>query len=284
MTARFLAAAFALLASPLLAQVDLGDRHWDRRAEGAQGGRARAELIDASIGAYQRAIAQNPGDVEARAKLLRAYRFKGAYVAKTNDEKKRVYGTAKTAGAEAIAVVEKALAARGVRSPAKAAPEDLAPTVRAIPGAAAVYLWDAVNWGEWALAYGKMAAAREGAADRIRRGATIARLADPTAEDAAASRVLGRLHDQTPRIPFITGWASSKEAVRFLNESLKAAPANKITIVFLAEALVSHDSSSKQRAVQLLRNAIAAPNDPKYAVEDAAAVEDARALLARISR
>ncbi|MFZ2493272.1 MAG: hypothetical protein WA208_17475, partial [Thermoanaerobaculia bacterium] len=89
---------------------------------------------------------------------------------------------------------------------------------------------------------------------------------------------------QTPRIPFITGWASSKEAVRFLEESHKAAPANKITIVFLAEALVSNDSAAKQRAIQLLRSAIASPNDPKYAVEDAQAVEDAKGLLAKFTR
>ena len=39
---------------------------------------------------------------------------------------------------------------------------------------------------------------------------------------ARPSRVLGRLHDQTPRIPFITGWASSKEAVRFLERVAEA--------------------------------------------------------------
>lgn len=273
-----------MTASSVLAQVADGDRAYDRRAEGARGGVARAEQIDAAIAAYQRAAAQSPGDLEARWKLLRAWRFKGAYVARTSEEKKKVYGAAKVAGAEALRVVESSLAARGLRTPAKATPEQVANAARAVPGAAAVYLWDAINWGEWALAYGKMAAAREGAADRIRRGASIARLADPAMEDAAAARVLGRLHDQTPRIPFITGWASSKEAVRFLEESHKAAPANKITIVFLAEALVSNDSAARPRAIQLLRSAIAAPNDPKYAVEDAQAVEDAKGLLAKYVR
>ena len=140
-------------------------------------------------------------------------------------------------------------------------------------------MWDAVNWGEWALAYGKMAAARQGAADRIRRDATIANLVDPTLEGGTPSRVLGRLHDQTPRIPFVTGWASSKEAVKFLEQSLKIQPANKITLVFLAEALVSNDSASKPRAIQLLRSAVSTPSDPNYAVEDAAAIDDARAVL-----
>jgi hypothetical protein len=253
----------------LFAQVSEGDRHYALRAEGAQGGRARPEHIDAAITAYARG-----NDLESQWKLLRAYRFKGAYVAATPDEKKKIYGIAKTAGAKALATVNKTL---GVK--ADAPEKQVAAAARAVPGAAEVFLWDAVNWGEWALAYGKLAAAREGAADRIRREATIANLADPKLEGGAPARVLGRLHDQTPRIPFITGWASEKEAVKFLNESLRLDPANKITIVFLAEAMVANDSKTKPQAIKMLRDAIAAPNDPQYPVEQAAATEDARALL-----
>jgi len=256
----------------LFAQVADGDRHYAMRAEGAQGGRAKAEHIDAAIAAYQRG-----GTLESQWKLLRAYRFRGAYVASTNDEKKKVYGAAKKAGEQALAAVNRQLAARGVK--ANAPEKQVAEAARAIPGAAEVFLWDAVNWGEWALAYGKMAAVREGAADRIRREATIAMLIDPRIEGGAPARVLGRLHDQTPRIPFITGWASQKEAVRFLNESLKLDPSNKVTIVFLAEAMVSNDAKTKPQAIKLLRDTISTPNDPEFPVEQAAAVDDARALL-----
>lgn len=264
-------------ALPLFAQVADGDRHYAARATGAQGARAAAGEIDAAIAAYQRAIAQNANDVEAHARLLRAYRFKGAYVAASNDEKKKVYALAKTAGDAALAVVGRLVAARGVK--ADAPEKNVAPAVRAIPHAADVYLWDAINWGEWALVYGKMAAARQGAADRIRRGAMIANLVDPALEGGAPSRVLGRLHDQTPSIPFITGWASSKEAVKFLEQSYKIDPANKITLVFLAEAIESNDAKTKPRAIQLLRTAVSAPIHPDYPVEDAAAVNDARAVL-----
>jgi hypothetical protein len=98
----------------------------------------------------------------------------------------------------------------------KAPKKRVAYAVRAISGAGEVFFLDSVNWGEWALAYGKIAAVREGAADRIRREATIAMLVDSKIEGGGPQRVLGRLHDQTPHIPFITGWASSEEAVRFL--------------------------------------------------------------------
>jgi hypothetical protein len=233
---------------PLFAQVAEGDKHYAARAEGAT-------HIDAAS----------------------AYRFKGAYHAKSSDAKKQIYGVAKTAGEKALAAVSRALAAKGVK--ADAPEKTIAATAKQIPHAADVYLWDAINWGEWALAYGKLAAARQGAADRIRRGATIAHLANPALEGGSPARVLGRLHDQTPRIPFITGWASSKEAVRFLNESLKYDAKNKITLVFLAEAMVANDAGAKSRAVELLRGVINAPNDPQFAVEDAAAVEDAKKLL-----
>jgi tetratricopeptide (TPR) repeat protein len=262
--ARAIAAAL-VCALPLFAQVPDGDRHYAARASGE---------IDAAIAAYQRAVAQNPADLVAHARLLRAYRYKGAYAAASVDEKKRIYSVAKTAGDAALAAASKRL---GIKT--NASDKTVADAARAVPGAADIYLWDAINWGEWALAYGKLAAARQGAADKIRREAMIAHLANPALEDGAPSRVLGRLHDQTPHIPFITGWASSKEAVRFLSESLKFDPTNKLTLLFLAEAMVSNDSKTKPKAIAMLNGLIGAPNHPAYSVEDAAAVNDAKALL-----
>ncbi|HET7712040.1 MAG TPA: hypothetical protein VFL80_08945 [Thermoanaerobaculia bacterium] len=271
-------ALLLLMTAVAQAQAAEGDQHWQRRAEGHSGGRAKAAQVDAAIASYQRAIGQNPNDLEPRWKLLRAYRYKGAYAASGVEEKKRVYSAAKQAGEEAVAIVNRLLTAKGVPV-AKATEKQMAEMARSIPGAGETLLWDAVNWGEWALAYGKLAAAKQGAADRIRRQATIAMLIDPRLEGGSPARVLGRLHDQTPRIPFITGWASSKEAVRLLNESLKIDRSNKITIVFLAEAMVSNDPKTRPQAVQMLKNALAAPDDPDYIVEQMAASEDARALL-----
>ncbi len=270
---------FLVLAVPSFAQIADGDQQWAVRAEGQQAGKAKAAHVDAAIAAYQKAIAQNPNDLEARWKLLRAIRFKGMYVASSSDEKKAIYNQGKEAGKQAMALLDRQLAAKGVKSDKDASEKQIADVARTIPGAGEIFLWDSINWGEWALAYGKMAAVREGAADRIRREATIAMLIDPKLEGGAPARVLGRLHDQTPRVPFITGWASSKEAVRFLNESLKIDPANKITRVFLADAMVSNSSSTKPQAIQMLKEVIAAPNPPEYEVEQAAATEDAKVLL-----
>src|SRR4051812_19855306 len=270
----FLLVAIAVTAA---AQISEGDQHWNARAEGHQGGVAKAAQIDAAIAAYQKAASQEPNNLEARWKLLRAIRFKGAYVASTSDEKKRVYGIGKTEGNAAIAVVNRALSLKSIK--ADAPEKQVADAARAIAGAGEVFFWDSVNWGEWALAYGKMAAVREGAADRIKREATIAMLVDPKMDGGGPQRVLGRLHDQTPHVPFITGWASSKEAVRFLRESNRIDPTNKITRVFLADALVSNDSKNGPEAIRILREVINSPNDPNYEVESAQAQEDAKALL-----
>lgn len=276
---KLLAIATILAATTIQAQVADGDAQWALRAEGHQSGRAKATHVDAAITAYQRAVAQNPNDLEARWKLLRTMRFKGQYVAATSDEKKQIYAAAKKEGEAALALIDKQLAAKGVRSITKAKEKEVADAARTIPGADEVFLWDAVNWGEWALVYGKLAAVREGAADRIRREATIAMLIDPKLEGGAPPRVLGRLHDQTPRVPFLTGWASSREALKFLNQSLQIDPTNKITKVFLAEAMVNNNSDTKPQAIQSLREILNTPNDPNYEVEQAAAVDDARALL-----
>jgi tetratricopeptide (TPR) repeat protein len=271
------ATVIGLFAFTAAAQISEGDQHWNARAEGHVGGRAKAAQIDAAIAAYQKAVSHDPNNLEARWKLLRAMRFKGAYVAQTVDEKKNVYGSAKSAGESALALVNRLLGAKGVKS--NAAEKQIADAARTIPGAGEVFLWNSVNWGEWALAYGKMAAVRQGAADRIRREATIAMLVNPKMDGGAPQRVLGRLHDMTPHVPFLTGWASSDEAVRFLRESYKIDPTNKITRVFLADALVSNSSKNSPEAIRILQDVINSPNDPSYEVESAKAQEDAKAML-----
>src|SRR5947199_1557184 len=121
-----------LFASVASAQIAEGDQHWAARAEGHQSGRAKPAQIDAAIAAYQRAVAQNPNDLEARWKLLRALRFKGAYVASTSDEKKQVYTTAKKAGEDTLALLDRLLAAKGFRSVTKATEKDVADAAKSI--------------------------------------------------------------------------------------------------------------------------------------------------------
>ncbi|HVR44986.1 MAG TPA: hypothetical protein VMS56_16260 [Thermoanaerobaculia bacterium] len=257
-----------------------GDAAWERRPEGAEGGRAAAGPIDEAIAAYRADLAADPADLEARWKLVRALRFRGVYATATVDEKKTIFEEGKRIGGEGIAQLDEILASRGAGPVTKSREKSVAEALRDVPHAGELLYWDAVTWGEWALVFGKLAAARQGAADRIRRESTIVMLMDPSIENGGGARVLGRLHHQTPRVPFITGWASDAKAVEYLGESLEHGSGVTVTKVFLAEALVAADSGAKPRAIAILREVVAAGSDPTHTVEDAAAKADARALLA----
>lgn len=271
--------AMLLVAAPLFASaVEEGDAWWAKRADGAKGAVASAAPIDAAIAAYRKALSENANDLEARWKLMRAVRFKGSYTGLDNEAKKKVFDESRTIGKAGLAQIASMLKTKGV-SLDKDSEEKVATAIRGIPNAGELIFWDAVGWGEWAQVFGKLAAVRKGAAGRIRRESTIVMLADPTMERGGGARVLGRLHDQTPHVPFITGWASDREAVKYLRESHKQDPTDKLTTVFLAQAMVDDSSSSKPAAVKLLHDVLNTPNDPAYAVEEASAQEDAKNLL-----
>src|ERR1700730_4054347 len=124
---------FVAMATAAAAQVAEGDLQWAARAEGHQSGHAKPAHADAAIAAYQKAIAQNPNDLEARWKLLRTLRFKAAYVATTIDDKKQVYGAAKKAGEDTLAVLDRQLSAKGLRSVTKATEKEVADAAKSIP-------------------------------------------------------------------------------------------------------------------------------------------------------
>jgi hypothetical protein len=196
-------------------------------------------------------------------------RFKGAYVAASNDEEADLRRREK-ANCDRD---HRSGSAKGLKS--GKATEAQVNGWRTIPGADEAISGTPSTGanGLWHTADGRVAKAppiASGASDDRDAHRSCPRRRRP-------SCVLGRLHDQTPRIPRITGWASNKEA--FLNESLKIDPTNKITMVFLAEAMVDGNSDTKPQAIKSLKELLTTPNDPNYEVEQAAAQDDARALL-----
>src|SRR5213078_457601 len=130
---KLLILAALFIAAAGQAQIAEGDAEWAKRAEGHEGGHAKAAHADAAIAAYQRAVTQNPNDLEARWKLLRAIRFKGSYVATTTADKKAIFDSGKHAGADALLVVERQLGAKGLQSASKAAERQVADAARTLP-------------------------------------------------------------------------------------------------------------------------------------------------------
>src|SRR5258708_32112163 len=92
---------------PSFGQVSEGDQHWNARAEGHQGGRAKAGQVDAAIAAHRKAGAQEPNNLEARGKLLRAGRIKGTYGGATRGGEKASHGVATNEGDAAMGVANR---------------------------------------------------------------------------------------------------------------------------------------------------------------------------------
>jgi hypothetical protein len=262
--------------NPLVAE---GDRLYARRQDGRAGAKASAGPIGQAITAYEQA-AQDPGFVEARWKLVRALYFKGVYTGLDEDSRKAVFQKARRVADEAIELLGKSLEQRGIKGWLDFPPQALAGNLKDRSDAAPSYFWGAVAWGEWALSTGKLEAAKTGAAEKIRDyGLTVIGL-DPEFEEGGGYRVVGRLHDQAPWIPFVTGWVSHADALQYLRLAVQQNKRNFVNRHFLAEALHRGDAREKAEAVALEEGLLADAPSPQHLVEELKIQEDARENLA----
>lgn len=251
-----------------------GDALYARRAEGAVGARAVAGPADQAVAAYRSAVQADADSLLARSRLVRALFFRASFCGAAPDERKRLLEEAKTVADEGMRRLD-ARAGTGKRAARLEA-------LRRIPDAAAMHFWSAVAWGEWAVARGKFAAARQGAGGRIRDlGQAVVDL-DPALEQGGGYRILGRLHDKSPKIPFVTGWVSHDKSIVYLRQALAQGPQNTVNLVFLAEAILDHDRARREEARVLLERCASATPRPEFLVEDAHYAEVSRRLLAQM--
>jgi tetratricopeptide (TPR) repeat protein len=276
------AAIPARLSAQAPASADLvaaGDAAWARRAEGHQGGRAAPGPIGEAITLYERAAKEQPARLEASWKLLRALFFKGEHAAQSNEEKQKVFGHGKEV---AEAAVDRLAQKVGGRAKLDAmAPAQAAKALSGAPEAAPVILWAGVHWGLWGDAFGRMAAARQGVGDKVRRYGETGIALDETYDEAAGHRLLGRLHDLAPKIPFVTGWVDHDKAVTELRRAVALAPENFLNQLYLAEAILDHQPAKAAEAKEILRKLTARTPRPAWLVEDEKALAEARARLAK---
>lgn len=266
----------ASLFAEAIAFASEADAHFARRASTVTPGFADRRETDAAIDLYRKAVAASPRDMVLLGKLLRALHFRGAYAGASIEEKKAIFEEGRALGQAAVDRLEaEAKAARGVTR---------IEALRRVRGAPGLYLWTAGHWGEWALVRGKFAAAKSGLAGRVRDLAQTVIDLDPAFDDAAGYRILGRLHSEAPKIPFITGWVSHSKGIEFLRRSLEAAPAHPVTLYFLAEALLEHRKDSRDEALRLLELCAATPPRAALALEDARYVQMARTRLEEVRR
>lgn len=256
-----------------------GDAAYARRAEGHEGLRASSGPISEAIAAFEEALAADPANREARTKLLRALFFKGDYVLQENDAKLEVFARGQELGEEGI---EELLSGTTLDRRGGDDFERLVEHLKTEPSAAGIYYWTAVHWGVWGRHRGKIAAAREGVAGKIRDYARIVNAVESAYEGGSGHRMLGRLHAEAPKIPFVTGWIDRDTAVSEL-ETARSYSDDSLTLLYFAEALLDYEPSRKDEAMALLRDVAARRGEPPFHhLEDRRAVADARALLERL--
>jgi tetratricopeptide (TPR) repeat protein len=254
------------------ALVALGDAHYGRRAEGAVGALAQPGEVDQAIDSYRSALTADPGSNLVRARLIRAIFFRTSFCIAPNDVRRRLLREARDVADEGLRRLDVDLG--GLKGGARLE------ALRRVDHAVALHFWAAVAWGQWGLAHGKIAAVRQGVARRVRDlGQTVVDL-DPAYEQGGGYRILGRLHDQCPRIPFLTGWVSHGRSLQYLRQALAVDPGSTVDQVFLAEAILAHDRARRAEAMRLLEACARAVPRPGLQVEDAFYIERARKLLA----
>jgi tetratricopeptide (TPR) repeat protein len=266
----------------LSAQTDpiaAGDAAWGRRAEGHQGARALPGPVDQAVAAYERAVREQPDRLEGYWKLARALHYKGEYATQSREGKQVVFDR----GREMAEAGLDRLARRvGGREKLEAmTPAQAAKAVAGSPDAPPLFLWAAAHWGLWGDVFGRMAAARQGVGDKVRRYAEILVGLDERYEDAAGHRILGRLHTLAPKIPFVTGWVDRGKAIAELRRAVALGPDNLDNHLFLAEALLEHQPEKAAEAREILRRLTARRPAPELVVEQEKTLANSRALLAK---
>lgn len=274
-----------LLAAPPAAGEDdpvaQGDAAWGRRAEGHRGSQPVAGPIEQAVAAYERAWKADPTRLEAAWKLLRALHFKGEFATADRAGKQQVFARGKEVSEAALDRLARHAGSRAKLDALK--PAQAAKALAADPAARPVLLWSAVHWGLWGDAFGRLAAARQGVGDRVRRYAETLIALDERYENGGGHRVLGRLHTLAPKIPFVTGWVDRDLAESHLRRAVELGAENLDNHLFLAEALLEHHAAKKAQARAVLTRLLTESPSPDFAVEEAKTLENARALLAKHS-
>ncbi len=271
--------ALLLTALPLAAQdpIAVGDAAWARRAEGHQGDRAAPGPIGEAVAAYERAVKEQPDRLDAYSKLLRALHYQGDYAVPTKEGKQKVFGRGREVVEAALQRIERR-AGKGKKLD-ELPPEQVAKRVAGIPEAPSIFLWGGIHWGLWGDVYGRIAAARQGVGDKIRRYAEITIALDERLEKAGGHRLLGRLHTLAPKIPLVTGWVDRGKAISHLRRAVALAPDDLYNQVYLADALLQYQSEKAAEAREILRKVVQRKPDPARVVEDERALAEARLLL-----
>jgi tetratricopeptide (TPR) repeat protein len=259
-----------------------GDSAWARRAEGHREGRPQSGAILEAVRSYESALGARPESLEARWKLLRALHFAGDFASEDGQEKRRIFARGGEVSEQGIALLADQVSF-GVRLE-EMDPERIGSRLEAagIPTSdvARLYFWSAIHWGAWSRSVGLLGAVRQGVANRLHRYALVAIALEPELEEGGAFRLLGRLHAELPRVPFVSGWVDRDQALPMIERAYAMAPANPGNRLLLALTLLDLAPKRAREAQALLQQVEALEPRPSMRIEDLALRREARKRLA----
>ena len=259
-----------------------GDAAWAGRAEGERAGRPLPGPIREAVRAYESALAASAQSLEGRWKLLRALHLEGDFVAQEEEQKRAVFGRAREVSEEGLDRLARQIGA-GVRLD-EVETRDIASRLAAsgVPrtDVARLYFWSAINWGAWSQHVGLLRAVRRGVANRLYRYTEIAIALEPDYDEGGALRLLGRLHAELPRVPFVSGWVDREQALPLIERAYALAPANPGNRLLLALTLLDLAPERRAEALGLLEQVQGLTPRPSMRIEDLAMQREGRERLA----
>ena len=225
-----------------------GVAFYDARSKGAVGYNVKPLHIENAIKQFKKAYSEL--ELDAGVYLMKSYYFKGKFIAKTDDEKKKVFSKGKNLGERLINSYLKS---------------------------AAVRYWYLVNLGSWAEVYGAIAAAKEGVAGMMRDHAEKIIEIDPNYSNGGGYFMLGAVHFKSPYIPFILSWPDNDLAIKNLEKAYGIGDPTPSQTVYLAQAL--YKDGRKEKAEFYLRELLKKPFSQSEKVEDFNQHQIAKSLL-----
>ena len=230
--------------------LQIGKQWYDRRAEGAQGLLADPEVIDQAIASFEQAMKNESLEEEVGILLLKCFFFKGEYALSSKKDKREAFLRGKNLGERLMLKY---------------------------PRSAGIRYFYVTNIGSWAKTVNILKAARQGVADVIRDNAKEIIKIDPNYDNGGGYFLLGMVHLEAPKIPFILPWPSKKVAVANLRRSVTMDPASVYPRVMLAKALI--ETRRKEEAIAILEELVQRKPRPDRLVEDSMDLEEAAQLL-----
>jgi tetratricopeptide (TPR) repeat protein len=236
----------ALIAPALQAQtttdtLSMARQAYEKRAEPAS--------AKAALDLFKQAARENPQSYEAAWEGARASYFYGTYtLADASDsEKMAIFQDGIDLAKQAIALQPK-----GVEG----------------------HFWLGVLYGVYGEAKGIFKSLS--LVPDIKREMQAAIDIDPSVEGWGPDRVLGRMYH---RLPWFKG-GSDKKSIEYLEKSLKGAPTNALTRLYLAETYKSE--GMKPKAIEMLKSIVSMTPDPRWAPEHTKIKADAEKLLDKL--